>query len=482
MSEDRTILAGTAGGPTVIRPRPGGRGRAAPKPSPSPTPSRAAESEDLSTAVDPNPLVGCAAGLLSLASELRNTPYPPDPSSLRERLIGQVNAFDRCARAYGMTDKVVLPARYALCALLDEAVLVTPWGADSLRNEAGLLMLFHSEASGGGKFFAALERLLMEPSAHQQLLELFYLCLAMGFQGRYRTEPDGRRALQEIRARLYAAIRAQHGDPEQELSPRWRGVDSHRESRLRRFPLWVAWAIASIALLGLYSALLLDLHRASDTVFAELARLGDDLSVPVEREAVATRVVRAKTEPVPEQSAPPATGRPAEAPGAGAGDLPASPAVASAPEASRRTLRQLLADEIEAGHVEVVDRALGETVVMGGGSLFPSGQAELRPAVTDQLSRVAAALARLPGRILISGHTDSVPIRTLRFPSNQVLSQARADNVRRFLAEVLGPDARLTAEGRAATEPRITEDPRDARNRRVEITLIPDGAAPAHAG
>jgi type VI secretion system protein ImpK len=77
----------------------------------------------------------------------------------------------------------------------------------------------------------------------------------------------------------------------------------------------------------------------------------------------------------------------------------------------------------------------------------------------------------------VTGHSDSAPIKSLRFPSNWHLSQARADSVTAMLAEVTGQPGRFVAEGRADTEPRVQDSPRDARNRRVEITL-----APARAG
>jgi type VI secretion system protein ImpK len=86
---------------------------------------------------------------------------------------------------------------------------------------------------------------------------------------------------------------------------------------------------------------------------------------------------------------------------------------------------------------------------------------------------VALALKQVPGSVLITGHTDNQPIRSLRFPSNWHLSQARADSVRDLLAPVVTLD-RMKAEGRAESQPlddNATAAGR-ARNRRVEITLF----------
>jgi len=78
----------------------------------------------------------------------------------------------------------------------------------------------------------------------------------------------------------------------------------------------------------------------------------------------------------------------------------------------------------------------------------------------------------VPGSVLVTGHTDSQPIRSLRYPSNWHLSQERADSVKALLASTVAI-TRIRAEGRADSQPvddNATPAGR-ARNRRVEITL-----------
>lgn len=390
---------------------------------------------------------------MSVVSELRSAPNPPSPTVLHERLVDQVKSFDRCARAEGLSDRVVLPSRYFLCALLDEAVLSTPWGHASAWRDNSLLQRFHNERWGGQKFFDALDQLLLEPSANRQLLELAYLCLAMGFQGRFRGRQDGDQRLLHERRRLYASIREQHLDADDALSPRKLGDQSPCPPRRRRLPVWWLAVIATMALAGLMGALVFDLHRQSAPVSAALAQVGQAMAINVEQPALLTAVETDSVQPAHDSQLP-------------------EPTTKSLP-----VLRRLLAEEIGAGRLEVEDRPRGETVLLGG-ELFAPGRAELQPAFVDQVARVAAALKQLPGPILIAGHTDSLPIRTRRFPSNLVLSQARAESVTRILAEKLGSDDRLTAEGRGDTEPRLPDDPANGSNRRVEITLL-RGDAPA---
>jgi type VI secretion system protein ImpK len=149
---------------------------------------------------------------------------------------------------------------------------------------------------------------------------------------------------------------------------------------------------------------------------------------------------------------------------------PDTPAQSAPPP---KTLRTLLAGDIAANRVEVLDRPEGEAVIIRGDGLFASGRATLQPNFVPVIGRIGSALGQLPGRVMVTGHSDSAPIKSLKFPSNWHLSQARADSVTAMLAEATGDPGRFAAEGRADTEPRVPENPRDAKNRRVEITLAP---------
>jgi len=122
------------------------------------------------------------------------------------------------------------------------------------------------------------------------------------------------------------------------------------------------------------------------------------------------------------------------------------------------------------------DRGLVVTIVTDQ-VLFAAGQAALQPEGVAILDLVSAALAAIPNRISIEGHSDSRPISTTRFPSNWELSTARATSVLRYLIDVHHFDPqRLSAGGYADTRPigdNATESGA-ARNRRVEIVVLSD--------
>ncbi|MBU6437346.1 MAG: type VI secretion system protein TssL, long form, partial [Betaproteobacteria bacterium] len=109
-----------------------------------------------------------------------------------------------------------------------------------------------------------------------------------------------------------------------------------------------------------------------------------------------------------------------------------------------------------------------------GDGLFEPGSATLEPSREPLMLRIGDALASIPGLILITGHTDNIPINTPRFPSNWHLSQERAKAVAAILARKVTPATRLQPEGRADSEPVAPNDTAQgrAKNRRVEITLL----------
>ncbi len=89
------------------------------------------------------------------------------------------------------------------------------------------------------------------------------------------------------------------------------------------------------------------------------------------------------------------------------------------------------------------------------------------------IERIAAVLEQEGGAVKVVGHTDSVPIRTARFPSNVVLSQARAKAVGDLLKAKLSKPDRISTEGKGADVPIAPNSTAAGRaqNRRVEILI-----------
>ncbi len=398
-----------------------------------------AESDQESSYRPDNPLVGAATGLLNLMGALRNTAFHDDQSRLRREAVGLIKAFEAEARRRGIDDQTVVRARYALCSALDDVVHNTPWGGSGAWRQENLLVTFHREAEGGEKFFVILERLLQAPDDQRPLLELMYLCLCLGFQGRYRVlGPSGQAQLEEIRARVHRAIQTASAEQLARLSP-FGGDFAVTTKARRRFalpPLWSVAALTAAFLLALYGALLFNLNRASDPPARALAAL---------------------------RPAPPLA------------SSATMEMAAVAPSPARPTMPvDFLRREIDQGLVEVdiVEERL--IVRFQGDGLFASGSAQVKEAFVPVIQRVGRSLEDYPGGILVTGHTDNIPIRTLRFPSNWHLSQARAEAVRAILTGVMVDPERVIAEGKSDAEPLVANDTpaNRALNRRVDISLL----------
>jgi len=133
-----------------------------------------------------------------------------------------------------------------------------------------------------------------------------------------------------------------------------------------------------------------------------------------------------------------------------------------------------LHNQISDGQVEVETRGRLIIIRIREKGSFISGSAEMAPAYKDVMREVRAVLAMKPGKLEVQGHTDDIPIRTARFPSNWYLSAARAVSVAQEL--MLGgdiPERRFEVAGFSDTVPLVPNNSAEnrARNRRVEILI-----------
>ncbi|AFU98090.1 type IVB secretion system protein IcmH/DotU [Simiduia agarivorans] len=257
MQQDRTIMV----------PTPGARKGSAPRPQ-SYAGTPLAERVHIRKGL--NPLVNTATTLLAVATKLRTTPQHSDVPDLHRKLTEELKDFEQRARAQGCAEESVVTARYLLCTLVDEIVLNTPWGANSGWSQHSLLSLFHHETFGGEKCFSILTRLLESPGRNLDLLELFYLCLSLGFEGKYRLAPRGHEQLEQVRDNLYQTLENQRPFPEQDLSPHWETDTVKPKYRFDLIPLWVIAATFGAILLLSYSGLRWWLHDTTHPVAADI--------------------------------------------------------------------------------------------------------------------------------------------------------------------------------------------------------------------
>ncbi len=111
--------------------------------------------------------------------------------------------------------------------------------------------------------------------------------------------------------------------------------------------------------------------------------------------------------------------------------------------------------------------------------MFASGSSELTSAPKDLLAKMAGMFSKFPYEISVQGHTDNIPIRSSRFPSNWELSAARAVSVARYFQSLGVPAKDLAATGYGEYRPLASNDSAEGRrkNRRVEVFLKLDPKA-----
>jgi len=417
-------------GRTFIRPAPGGFGAG----SGGPTGGRPEAADDRSGAAGEHalqdhglsPLLAAANRLLMLVPALRQT-RSADPALLRSSLGQGVREFVTAATSAGIAPERINAARYILCTTLDEAATDTPWGGSGVWGRHSLLTEFHNEASGGEKVFQLMARLAAKPTENRDLLELIYVVIALGFEGRYRIIEGGRHQLEAVRARLAQLLAQARGAYPPALSGQWQTQAVAPE----RVSSWIALTLAALLTVLLasaaYAIYAYTLAGRSDPVYAAIQALR--LSPPV--------------------------------------------ATAAQP-APRPRLAQLLEPDIRTETIAVRDEVDRSVVTLRGDGLFAPATATLEPQQEELMRRIAQALAQIGGQVLVTGYTDTVPIRTLRFPSNWHLSEARARTVAQLLVQAGVPAERVRSEGRADGDPVASNETADGRrlNRRVEITLL----------
>ncbi len=137
-------------------------------------------------------------------------------------------------------------------------------------------------------------------------------------------------------------------------------------------------------------------------------------------------------------------------------------------------VRAALGDLIEMEQVRVRESEFWLEVEVQTDILFPTGVADVSSRAVPILVRLAEVLAPFPNPVRVEGHTDNVPISTVRFPSNWELSAARAANVVRLFANNGVISSRLAAVGMGEYQP-IADNSSSAgrnRNRRVLIVVL----------
>lgn len=160
--------------------------------------------------VNINSLVAASDPILTLVTTLQSSNYPEDRKKFLDNLAHEVRAFEHHAKMANYQKNTIANARYILCCLLDETIALTSeWGKDNGWLHNNLLSIFHNEYYGGEDFFKIITESLKNATVNLHLIELAYICLSLGFTGKYRGTDDSASAIAKLTDSLYKVI-SQH--------------------------------------------------------------------------------------------------------------------------------------------------------------------------------------------------------------------------------------------------------------------------------
>lgn len=418
---------------TMFLPNPGGRRSPGSEPrseepdSAGPIKKSNALTTKLTDFSSENSLLSASADILLLAGSIKSLEPVSSVERLRADIESKLNKIVSSLVSLNCQKDVIITCRYILCCLIDELVLSTPWGVESIWSQQTLLSKFHNETWGGEKFYLIVNKLMERPERDIHLLELCYVCLSLGFKGKYRVSEQGEVELTNLSHNI--AIKVSKIKPVSGyLSPEWKSTISTSYKLDRAIPKWLQAGLFSILLMTVFVIFLTNLKTRVDPVYQKL----DAVSLAGISPQISYEVI-------------------------------------FSPEDVLQQLRLDLKNEISMNliKVELMD---GEVYIRFiSPALFKSGSSVVQTQYLPDVDKLVTALRKYSARITLLGHTDSTGLPQ----SNWVISKRRAEAVAEWIRTSSTPFNNIVIRGVADTMPLVDNDSAENRsvNRRVEIVL-----------
>ena len=230
--------------------------------SPSPSAQRQA-----STA-PPHPTPREADSLLDLLYDgfymiflLKNGYLPSDDEAFPDRIRTFLLAMETGSKRLQTPVEDVYEAKFAFCALVDEVVLMSGLRIRDAWSRRPLQLQFFGEQLAGERFFDNLEKIRQVGAPKLQVLEIYHMCLLLGFQGKYILE--GSEKLAYLTSRVGEEI-AQIKGKRAAFAPHWAAPDRISNALRREGPLWVMGAVFGLVGLLAFSGLRWTLGRQTE--------------------------------------------------------------------------------------------------------------------------------------------------------------------------------------------------------------------------
>jgi type VI secretion system protein ImpK len=198
-----------------------------------------------------------AADLFSLVLSLRVAPDIGDPKEVRQRIHQLLAKMEADAKKAGYASERIEDAKFALVGLLDEAILNSQWPGKADWRAVTLQQEMFRINTAGEQFFTRMEELRKNLDENRDVVEVYFDCLALGFEGRYKL--FGRDKLDVLVGELSRDLARDRKWTMASLSPHWRRPDDFSEVVGEGVPVWVTFlffvpgVILLILLFALYA-------------------------------------------------------------------------------------------------------------------------------------------------------------------------------------------------------------------------------------
>ena len=191
---------------------------------------------------------------------LRNGKAPASAPDFNERIEQFLGEFERAAKRRDFAPDDVFDAKYAFCAAVDETILSSTLAIREAWERRPLQLALFGDQLAGELFFDRLETCRNAGARRLPALEVFHMCLLLGFKGKYLLE--GPEKLAYLTAQLGEQIAHIKGR-RAPFAPHWMIPDSISHTLRRVLPVWVASAV--LALCGLLAFLALKTYADHQT-------------------------------------------------------------------------------------------------------------------------------------------------------------------------------------------------------------------------
>lgn len=193
-------------------------------------------------------LVSLAAPVLELVLKIRSQTITPSPD-FRPAVQALFHEIEQRGATLRYPERQIKAAKFALAAFVDETVLDINSPLREEWEKFPLQLEYFGEHLGGVKFFERLDELLKEIKTEADVVEVYYVCMLLGFKGKYKVYMEDQ--LQGVIKNTAEQLKRVGRLQELELSPHWRVADQPKLPESPRVPLWLKIAGGGVLVVAL---------------------------------------------------------------------------------------------------------------------------------------------------------------------------------------------------------------------------------------